>query len=64
VASYIHCKSGSGWFTDLSPSDARQAIAMGNEIDVWWFAAWGTKYEEKLSISEDEIAYIRTEGEV
>lgn len=60
---YIQTKSGPGWYTHGTIEAVRSALRGDELISIWWFAPWGQRYAEKIWLSEDEVAFIRTESE-
>jgi len=63
VITCLKLKSGATFYTNLTISEARTAITNEIEISVWWFAAWGQRFSEKLYIADGELAYMITESD-
>jgi hypothetical protein len=63
VATLIETKTGHMFLTNLSLAEVKTAMELDQPIDIWWYASYGQRYSEKLLISRDEVAWIRTESE-
>ena len=61
-------RGGACWYTTVHTEDHEEAINMvkgmidrGETLDIWWFAAHGQRFSEKIWMPSDEIVFIRTE---
>ena len=63
MATLIQASNGNGFYTNATLEQTRSDIELGNTIDVWWFAAWGQRFTERLFIPMDQVEYLRTESD-